>query len=249
MFGAAIGAPPVVSQADRICGHGFILKTLSTITLIIISILWLDRPLSTLAHAHTAGMIPLGFTANYRGTAIEVTLATLLVSPAQVVSMLYLPATILLGAILYRRRRLPGIAQVILRASLATAAALEIKERLKWVFGRTWPESWTGWNVSWIRDGAYGFHYFHSGTEYSAFPSGHTVAIIAFVIPFWRAYPACRPFALLTCIAVALGLVAGNYHFLSDVVAGAYLGIVVGAFCDTLLRSVTFNDPRPARGD
>lgn len=224
------------------------MKTLLMVALIVISILWLDRPLSTWTHLHTAGLLPLDFAAPYRGAEIQVTLATLLIGPAEIVSLCYMPAVLILGAILYQRRRLPPLGLVTLRAGIATAAALEIKERLKWVFGRNWPESWAGWNLSWIRDGAYSFHLFHGGPGYESFPSGHTTAIVAFVVPFWHAYPSARPLAVLCALSVALGLLAGDYHFLSDILAGGYLGAVVGRICDGLQRSLRFDDPRVPRG-
>ncbi len=62
-------------------------------------------------------------------------------------------------------------------------------------------------------------------------PSGHTTAIFAFVSALRTYYPEKRwiawagyPFALLT----ALAMVDGDFHWASDVVAGALLGEVTG---------------------
>jgi membrane-associated phospholipid phosphatase len=62
-------------------------------------------------------------------------------------------------------------------------------------------------------------------------PSGHTSAIFAFVSAFRTYYPEKRwipwvgyPFALFTAVA----MVDGDFHWASDVVAGALLGEVLG---------------------
>ncbi len=208
---------------------------LSPLALIFASILWIDRDLSTWAHDHTVGFGDLDFTASYRGNEIPVTLATLLIAPAEIVSMIYLPCAVVLALFWRYRSPLPRYAWVMLTACITTCVTLAVKERLKWVFGRSWPESWTGTNPSWIRDGAFGFHYFHSGLDYESFPSGHTAAVAAFLMPFWQYYPRCRPIVIAMIGSVAVGLILGNYHFLSDVLAGAYLGIAMSALCTTFI--------------
>jgi membrane-associated phospholipid phosphatase len=44
----------------------------------------------------------------------------------------------------------------------------------------------------------------------------------------WICYPRFRPLYALCMAAVAVGLVGANFHFLSDVIAGAFLGISAG---------------------
>jgi membrane-associated phospholipid phosphatase len=40
--------------------------------------------------------------------------------------------------------------------------------------------------------------------------------------------PALLPRYCVAALAVGLGLVAANYHFLGDVIAGAFLGLSIG---------------------
>lgn len=99
------------------------------------------------------------------------------------------------------------------------------KRSLKVVFGRTWPKFS---HPSFLHDGVYGFNPFHVGYGYGSFPSGHMTAICALVSVLWICLPRLRP--LYAACAVLLGfiLVAGDYHFLSDVIAGSFLGTSVG---------------------
>ena len=114
------------------------------------------------------------------------------------------------------------------RTRLRLAVAAAVKDQLKFVFGRTWPETWVHNNPSFIRDGVYGFNPFHGGPEYAAFPSGHTTAICAVISVLWICYPRYRVLYGICMAAVALGLVGADFHFLGDVIAGAFLGVSIG---------------------
>ena len=103
-----------------------------------------------------------------------------------------------------------------------------IKDQLKFIFGRTWPETWVQDNPSFIRDGVYGFHFMHGGGGYQSFPSGHMAATCAVISVLWVWYPRSRWLGAFAAIAVGAGLVGANYHFLSDVIAGAFVGISTG---------------------
>lgn len=116
----------------------------------------------------------------------------------------------------------------VLGCSISVIVGETVKSQLKFVFGRTWPETWTHNNPSLINDNVYGFHFFHGGAGYASFPSGHTTAICAVVSVLWLAYPKFRPLYALGVAAVAIGLLGANYHFLSDVIAGGFLGTTIG---------------------
>jgi membrane-associated phospholipid phosphatase len=112
--------------------------------------------------------------------------------------------------------------------SLSVIVAEITKDQLKFVFGRTWPETWVQDNASFIRDGVFGFNFMHAGQAYQSFPSGHMAVIGAVVSVLWVFYPKLRGLYALAILAGAAGLICANYHFLSDVFAGAFLGISVG---------------------
>lgn len=114
--------------------------------------------------------------------------------------------------------------RTLMIGALAVMVAIALKEQLKYVFGRTWPETWVNGNPSWIRDGVYGFHFLHGGAGWASFPSGHMTAMSAVSGTLWTRLPKWRWLAILLCLLVAGGLFACDYHYIGDMVAGTFLG-------------------------
>jgi membrane-associated phospholipid phosphatase len=123
--------------------------------------------------------------------------------------------------------------------SISVIVAATMKDELKFVFGRTWPKTWIGDHPSFLRDGSYGFNFMHGGTTYQSFPSGHMAAICAASAVLWIVYPRLRWIWFLMALTVGTLLVGTNYHFLSDVIAGAFVGISTGWFATTIWRRVS----------
>jgi len=124
----------------------------------------------------------------------------------------------------------------------SVAIAITIKEQLKRAFGRTWPETWTDHNPSWISDHAYGFHPFHGGEGWFSFPSGHTTMITAFAAVLWQRVPSLRWLAVTLVLLVVLGLFGADFHWIGDMIAGAFLGT------GTAVGVVTFSGLRRPAG-
>jgi hypothetical protein len=61
-----------------------------------------------------------------------------------------------------------------------------------------------------------------------------TCAVISVL---WNYYPAGRPFYVVAALAAATGLVGANYHFLSDAIAGGFVGISSGWMVTTLWKA------------
>jgi membrane-associated phospholipid phosphatase len=183
-----------------------------TTVLVVICYLWVDRPVALLAHdAHRLSSL---ISLQYR--------VPLIMSPLAGLALLVLAVRALMGRPLSR----PYV--VILLCTVSFFIVEGLKAYLKVAFGRTWPESWMGPHISFIRDGVYGFHPFHGGPAYTAFPSGHIAAICAVVFVLWACYPKFRSLYTLFVVVTAIALVVSNLHFMSDVIAGAFLGISVG---------------------
>jgi membrane-associated phospholipid phosphatase len=106
----------------------------------------------------------------------------------------------------------------------SVAIAFALKEQLKYAFGRTWPETWTNHNPSWIGDHAFGFHPFHGAEGWASFPSGHTTLISALAAALWQRVPSLRWLAVTLVVLVVLGLAGSDFHWVGDMVAGAFLG-------------------------
>ena len=116
----------------------------------------------------------------------------------------------------------------LLLCAISLTAAESVKDELKFVFGRTWPETWVNNNPSLIGNGTFGFNFFHGGAGYASFPSGHTTAVCAVMAVLWFAYPKLRPLWGLAVLAVVVGLIGADYHFVSDIIAGGFLGTSAG---------------------
>lgn len=95
------------------------------------------------------------------------------------------------------------------------------KTILKLIFGRINTRVWLH------NPRLYGFHWFHGGGIYDGFPSGHMAVFTAFMAALWRIYPSCRWVCLVFLLVLASALIVTNYHFLGDVLAGAFLGWLV----------------------
>ncbi len=128
------------------------------------------------------------------------------------------------------RGSLTPLESAVLRISCAILIAWALKEELKWAFGRTWPETWIKGNAnpSYFGNGTYGFFPFHGGQGYASFPSGHTTAITAFAGALWFLCPKLRWLGVALALAVVIGLLGADFHWLSDIMAGAILGGTTG---------------------
>ena len=104
------------------------------------------------------------------------------------------------------------------------------------VFGRYWPETWTHDNPSLIGTGTYGFHPFQRGDDVGSFPSGHACRILGFGGVWMIAMPSTRIVAIVLSVPMLVSLVAMDYHFVSDVIAGSVLGALVAAYAVHMAR-------------
>lgn len=129
---------------------------------------------------------------------------------------------LLLGNYLILRHR--GTINENTRFSLLAGYSIPFAYFLKWilklVFGRTNSRAWLENRVS------DSFHWFHGGGNFSGFPSGHMTVFAAFFSAVWLFYPRYRSVCVGLSLVLAVALVVTDYHFLSDVIAGAYLGLI-----------------------
>ncbi len=138
--------------------------------------------------------------------------------------ILILESAVMLSLVLARlvRGHISRFAQVLIIACLASICAYGINSLvLKPFFGIPNPTA--------VLHGAPHALNLWKGSAMSSFPSGHMMLSGAFAGVFMRLYRASiRPLAALLLIAAVL-LVVGDWHFLSDVVAGSFLGLSAGA--------------------
>jgi membrane-associated phospholipid phosphatase len=194
---------------------------------VVASVALVDRPVASWVHEHLASGSGW-FTTTYLGPPMKFGPFSLMAGPAVALGPLTASVFAVLAIGAYFGFRLGPRTCVILALCLSVFAANELTSFLKGLFGRTWPESWLESNPSWIRDGAFGFSPFHGGPAWASFPSGHTAIIGAAATVLWTVYPRLKVVWAALVAVVAAGLIGGNYHFVSDVIAGLYLGVGIG---------------------
>lgn len=185
--------------------------------------LWLDRPVALTAYAYHA----------YQGSFATLTYIPEPLAPLACIVFFAVGLWVLSG------RPLSHAGIVTVLSSISVLVTEITKSQLKYLFGRTWPETFVQNNPSFIRDGAYGFNFLHGGAGYASFPSGHTAAICALVSVLWIMLPKGRPLYVLVVAAVVVGLIGADYHFLSDMIAGGFLGTSIGWMTVALWRLKT----------
>ena len=80
------------------------------------------------------------------------------------------------------------------------------------------------------------FHWFNGVDMYHGFPSGHMAVLTPLFIALWHFYPRLRLLWGTVLAGLGIALVLTYYHFVSDVIAGAYLGLLV--YCLSLKRLI-----------
>ena len=202
-------------------------RTIITTWLCIIAVLacyfWIDRPVAFFVYRHHINTIQVFRWLTY--------------PPPEVQNWSALVLTILM----VRRAWGPFLRwqKMLLVACLSLIVADDFRISLGDVFGRYWPETWTHDNPSLIGTGTYGFHPFQRGDDIGSFPSGHATRILAFAAVWLIGMPGNRTvqvIAIVLCAPMLLSLVAMNYHFVSDVIAGSVLGGIVAMYAAHLAR-------------
>ncbi len=198
--------------------------TLITAALCIIAVLicyfWIDRPVAFFVYRHHINRFQVFRWLTY--------------PPPEVQNW----AALALAILMVRRAWGPFLRwqKVLLVACLSLIVADDFRISLGDVFGRYWPETWTHDNPSLIGTGTYGFHPFQRGDDIGSFPSGHACRILGFATVWVIAMPQSRMIATVLCAPMLVSLVAMNYHFVSDVIAGSILGAIVATYAAHLAR-------------
>jgi membrane-associated phospholipid phosphatase len=129
------------------------------------------------------------------------------------------------------RGHISPLSKALILASLTSMCAYAVNgEALKVIFGVPNPSQVLLAGVH------HGFN-FLKGNDDSSFPSGHMALAGAFLGVFMRLYPAYwRALSVLAVFGAAL-LVCGDWHFISDVIAGTFEGVTVGLLAGALWQA------------
>jgi len=88
-----------------------------------------------------------------------------------------------------------------------------------------------------VRNHPYGFHFLRGETYWDAFPSGTATLAFSILAVVWMLKPRSRVAGSLFATLLSIAVVVGNYHRLSDVIAGAFLGVTVGGATVLVIHS------------
>jgi membrane-associated phospholipid phosphatase len=125
-----------------------------------------------------------------------------------------------------------GYGKSLAFVALCTVGTLNttvVKDQLKFVFGRTWPYL--------LQHDIYEFHFFQSARWLESFPSGHAAVAATILSMVWIVFSDVRTACAVLLVAVNTLLVALDLHFLSDAVAGTFVGVSVGLFTVAIWRA------------
>ena len=200
--------------------HRSLVATGSCILAVVICYFWVDRTVAFFVYDHHINSIKIFRWLTY--------------PPPEVQNW----SALMLTALMVRRAWGPFLRwqKVLFVACISLIVADTFRISLGDVFGRYWPETWTHDNPSLIGTGTYGFHPFQRGDDIGSFPSGHACRILGFAGVWMIAMPGTRAVVIVLSVPMLVSLVAMNYHFVSDVIAGSLLGALVAAYAVELAR-------------
>mgnify|MGYP001258112118 CR=1 FL=1 len=128
----------------------------------------------------------------------------------------------------YRKKRSLFDAKTSLLGFLALTLpiAFILKSILKYLFGRVETRYWLH------HQQVYEFHWLHGGSKFNGFPSGHMIVLVTLFAAIARYCAGYRLPCYTLMALLALLLVSTNYHFVGDVIAGMYLGLLLESSLD-----------------
>ena len=150
-------------------------------------------------------------------------------------------ATMLIGMVARNRRMTRAGATMLAAELLATQVKTSVKDRVD----RTRPEAVDDGRDYKMQPGG------SQESDDSSFPSGHTAGAVTVARAFARVYPEHRLAAYGTAAGVALIQIPRSKHYLSDLAAGAVVGIAAELAVDAVAGKRdedTPDDERRPRG-
>lgn len=117
--------------------------------------------------------------------------------------------------------RLPSIVPLFKKIGIVLPIVYIVKEFAQYCFGRVSSRAIL------LNPDLQQFCFFHENLLRGGFPSGHMMIATPLLLVLSRYYSTLRPLWFGLGIALGASLVLTDYHFLGDVIAGAYGGFVV----------------------
>lgn len=133
------------------------------------------------------------------------------------------------GGWVFSGRPLRSWMRAPLLSSWAAMWAVAADIIFKHIFGRGWVDP------TYIQNHLYGFHLLGGGWGWESFPSGTAAISSAIFSAIWNVMPRLRAAGVVIVALLCVAVVINNFHWVSDVVAGTFLGSLIGRITAQLL--------------
>lgn len=190
----------------------------ATTVAVVVCIAYVDRP------------VALFFDGHLRHTAAWVWLSRAL-APLDLVIITALLFLLSGGVWVLSGRQLGFWTRTPLLCSWAAIWATAADIIFKHIFGRAWPDP------AYIQNRVYEFRLLHGIPYWDSFPSGTAAISAAIASVLWIEMPRWRPLSAMIVVLLCVAVVITNYHWVGDVIAGAFLGTSIGWMTVQLQRS------------
>jgi membrane-associated phospholipid phosphatase len=185
---------------------------------VLVSVSYVDRPAANFFNTHVRHTELWGWLAHLLGPLVLIPVAALFF-------LLGLGCWVLSG------RHPRGWTLKPMLCSWSAIWALAAEFVFKRIFGRAWPDP------GYVENHIYGFRFLHGGPHWDSFPSGTAAISAAIAATLWLVAPRLRLPSVFLATLICGGVVVTNGHWLSDAIAGAFLGASIGWMTVLLLGS------------
>jgi membrane-associated phospholipid phosphatase len=119
-------------------------------------------------------------------------------------------------------RRLASWARTALLYSSGTIWAIAAEFVLKQIFGRGSADP------TYLVNHLYGFRFLHASEGWTSFPSGTAIGAVTIATITCARFPRWRVAVSILSALACIGVTITNGHWVSDVIAGMFLGVCIG---------------------
>jgi membrane-associated phospholipid phosphatase len=132
-------------------------------------------------------------------------------------SLFYLTGGLLFFVVLRKKKSSTAYSGLFLFSTVAASGLTA--DLIKYIGGRARPKLY-------FRDHLFGFDFFHWEYAWTSFPSGHSATAFSVAMFLSMLYPRWRFAAFFAALLIAFSRIFLSQHYISDVIAGSFLGIV-----------------------
>lgn len=177
------------------------------LTLSIIGILFIDKPITIFMHDH------------YFDTYTQLRILTEFTPPAALFIAF-------VGVVIHYFKDKIKLVIYFMYIYVGLEITLMLKTGLKIVAGRYWPKTWINHNLSLIDNNVYGFNWLHGYGNQGSFPSGHSTYTVYCMTWFILLMPKYRYLGIMVCVIGIAPQIILDYHFFGDCMVGISFGVI-----------------------